>query len=242
LIISIMCININIVDGTVKEYVHIQENNISLLEKERISIIEIKEESEVSKAEMGVDVLEREINPSRSNERVTYNTIKYDIIKLEHGTNDLIINTNSLEQKVKEETKKYEELKYKVENDFKKIPMPIEHKILVIKECEKYNLNPSLIFNIIRVESAYNPKAYNPIYGARGYGQFIPSTAKWVYERELKLGKYNNQLAYNPEINIKMICWYIDYLLKHNNNNLRIALRYYGGDTTDSYANKVLKK
>jgi len=91
-------------------------------------------------------------------------------------------------------------------------------------------IDPALLHAIIRVESAYNPKALSPK-GAAGLMQLMPATAK----------RYDVTDRWNPEQNINGGAKYLRFLLKRYNNNLSLVAASYnaGEGAVDKYGKKV---
>jgi len=104
--------------------------------------------------------------------------------------------------------------------------------------CKEKNVNPHLVWAIINHESRFNAKACNPETDARGFGQFIPSTAKSVYENMLKLGSYTHDLAYDPYISIQLIVEYLRDINTRQTNNVDV-LNEYGGYTAGRYYREI---
>ena len=88
---------------------------------------------------------------------------------------------------------------------------PIKYKSEVLEYASEYSLEPSLVFAIVKTESSFNPKAESKS-GAIGLMQLMPKTAKWVAEK-LNINNYQTDLLYNPQINIRLGCYYLRYLL-----------------------------
>lgn len=100
------------------------------------------------------------------------------------------------------------------------------------KLMKERGINPHMLFGLIRLESAGNPKTTNSKSTARGLGQFLKGTGKWVYEDLLGNGKgsYNHDMAFDQNINIRMCVAYLDYLMRTQNGDARLALRLYNGN------------
>ncbi|MBL1433708.1 MAG: transglycosylase SLT domain-containing protein [Gammaproteobacteria bacterium] len=105
------------------------------------------------------------------------------------------------------------------------IRFPLLHEETVKEKAAKNQLDPSLIFAMIRQESAYNVRARSPA-GARGLMQLMPSTAQSV-AKSLKLPLNNNNKLYNAEFNIILGSSYLARMLKRFNNNSILATAAY---------------
>ncbi len=92
---------------------------------------------------------------------------------------------------------------------------PVYDQIIHSKSL-KYNIEPSLVNAVIKVESNWNSKAVSGK-GAKGLMQLMPSTA-----REL-----NVKNPFNPEENIEGGVKYLRYLLDKFDGDLSLALAAY---------------
>jgi soluble lytic murein transglycosylase-like protein len=72
----------------------------------------------------------------------------------------------------------------------------------LVRECEAHRLDPRVVAALISRESSFNPKATNPSGGARGLGQLMPDTARWLGVQD----------PYDPDQNIAGICKYLAHL------------------------------
>lgn len=118
---------------------------------------------------------------------------------------------------------------------------------LVNKYAAKYKVEPALILALIHTESAFNPKAFSrrpdgtPM--ACGLMQLIPTMAA----RDAHKALYGSdkivkpEFLYNPDTNIKMGVWYVNWLRKwwtsrekkwYKKNSSTLKIEYY---TISSY-------
>jgi soluble lytic murein transglycosylase-like protein len=90
------------------------------------------------------------------------------------------------------------------------------------------NVDPALAFELVRVESDFNPRAVSPV-GALGYTQLMPPTA-----RLLEPGVTREQL-FQRETNLRLGFRFLRILINHYNGDMRLALLAYnrGPDTVD---------
>lgn len=102
--------------------------------------------------------------------------------------------------------------------------------------------NPNLMFGSIMVESRANPEAVNKESGATGYGQFLDSTAKWVWTKLLGNGGYYSDLRKDGTANIQMMAEYYDYLYDIYKGNTLKVVKHYSGNSTYEGASVYLAK
>ena len=102
---------------------------------------------------------------------------------------------------------------------------PICYSDGVHENSAKQELNPAIVFGLIRRESAFNEKARSPT-GARGLMQIMPQTGKQIARAFKERWRGNNSL-YNPVTNIKYGSYYYQKLLKKFDGNYALALAAY---------------
>ena len=99
---------------------------------------------------------------------------------------------------------------------------PLEYEENIFRESEENGLSAYQVMGVIYAESKFSAGAHSGI--AKGLMQITDETAKEIAG---KLGmKYNEDMAYNPEKNIKMGCYYLAYL-KELFGNMDTALAAY---------------
>ncbi len=94
--------------------------------------------------------------------------------------------------------------------DLEKVNYPQKYSEYVEKAAEDYDLEPALIYAVIRTESGFNPDAESDA-GACGIMQIMPSSFEWIQQKRGTEGEYTTQDLFNPEICID----YGSYLLKY---------------------------
>ncbi|MDX2228548.1 MAG: transglycosylase SLT domain-containing protein [Leptolyngbyaceae cyanobacterium bins.349] len=87
---------------------------------------------------------------------------------------------------------------------------------------EERQLNPLLVTALIRQESRFMPGITSSA-GAKGLMQVMPDTGAWIAEK-IKLKEFN--LA-DPEDNIKLGTWYLDYTHSEYDGNSMLAVASY---------------
>lgn len=120
--------------------------------------------------------------------------------------------------------------------------MTFEHLKFGIEQMAKRKIDPHLLYGVVMLESRADEKAINGKSTARGYGQFLDSTAKWVYEVKLNKGKntYNHDMAFDGKTNLEMSAEYLAYLMEKNKGNvMQTCLDYNGRELGTAYYYKV---
>jgi soluble lytic murein transglycosylase len=108
-----------------------------------------------------------------------------------------------------------------------KLQYPIEYEDTVLKYSEIYDVDPTLIFAIINVESKFNSDAVSNK-GAIGLMQIMPDTGTWA-SKKLDIEGYTTESLYDHDTNIHIGTWYISSLLEEFNGDIRNAAAAYNG-------------
>ena len=85
---------------------------------------------------------------------------------------------------------------------------PLQYRAEIEKAAAAYGLPVSLVFGVVHTESRFQPNAVSPV-GAQGLMQIMPETGLWL---AVKLGIDEYDLM-DPETNLNMGCWYLNYLI-----------------------------
>ncbi|MCK5477846.1 MAG: transglycosylase SLT domain-containing protein, partial [Methylococcales bacterium] len=102
---------------------------------------------------------------------------------------------------------------------------PLAYQDQVQKNADKQQLNPAVIFGLIRRESAFNQDAQSPV-GARGLMQIMPKTGRQI-AKELKEKWRNKNNLFNPSTNVKYGAYYYKQLLNQFNGHYALAAAAY---------------
>ncbi len=94
--------------------------------------------------------------------------------------------------------------------NFQKANYPQKYSEYVDKAAQDYNLDPSLIYAVIRTESGFDPDAKSEV-GAYGIMQVMPSSFEWLMEKRGESGKYTADDLLDPSVCID----YGSYLLRY---------------------------
>lgn len=114
---------------------------------------------------------------------------------------------------------------FKPQNWFFKKIFKLEYSEYVYKYAEENNIDPYLIFSIIKAESNFNRNIESSS-GAIGLMQLMESTAIEI-ANEIGEEVVVKEALYNPEINIKIGTNYYVYLIKKYNGNEKLAMAAY---------------
>jgi soluble lytic murein transglycosylase len=109
---------------------------------------------------------------------------------------------------------------------FWQLSYPRPYSATVRATAAEYDLDPLLIWAIMRQESRFDPQALSYA-GARGLMQVMPSTQEWVAEQvaeDIPPGD-----AFTPEASIRMGAWLLRFLLDYFDGDLELALAAYNG-------------
>lgn len=104
---------------------------------------------------------------------------------------------------------------------------PIKYQNFVEKYAAEFSLEQELVFAIIRTESKFDPYAVSKT-GARGLMQIQSETAEDCF-RELHLSNFTSDALFDPEVNIRIGCYYFSKLLKRYEGKVSLAVAAYNG-------------
>jgi len=105
---------------------------------------------------------------------------------------------------------------------------PIVYEDTIIKYSCMYDVDVCVVFAVVKAESNFNENALSKK-GAQGLMQIMPSTAKYI---AVKLGEDSLDIdLFDAEINLRYGIWYISYLNKIFNGDLKlVAASYNAGE------------
>jgi soluble lytic murein transglycosylase-like protein len=100
----------------------------------------------------------------------------------------------------------------------------------IIASAVRNNLDPVLLYSVMRQESAFNTRAVSPK-GARGLMQLIPATAS----------RFGVRNIFNPQQNVEAGARYLRFLLDTFKGDVSLALAAYnaGEGTVKRYSGQV---
>ncbi|MBO8158882.1 MAG: lytic transglycosylase domain-containing protein [Thermosyntropha sp.] len=102
---------------------------------------------------------------------------------------------------------------------------PKPHSELVFAEAYKNDIDPYLVFAIIRTESKYQTSAVSSA-GAKGLMQIMPDTASWIASKK-GIENFTVDSLHDPEVNISLGCWYLADLYREYDGNVPLVIAAY---------------
>ncbi len=110
-------------------------------------------------------------------------------------------------------------------NSYKKHFYPVKYQKEIEYYCKDYNLDITLVYSIINVESSFNTNAVSQK-GAIGLMQILPSTAQFISS---KINVKDYELN-EPKTNIRFGCYYLRYLLNKYSERDTAVCAYNAGE------------
>lgn len=102
---------------------------------------------------------------------------------------------------------------------------PLRYPELIYKYSDMYNLPPEVVCSVINTESHFDETASSHA-GAQGLMQLMEPTADWAAQ-EAGIQNYSYKNITQPDLNIHLGCWLLNYLLSRYDGNLDTALCAY---------------
>lgn len=106
-----------------------------------------------------------------------------------------------------------------------KLRYPLKYEDIIIKYADKYNLDYYEVCAVIRTESSFKHDAVSSS-DARGLMQILPSTGGWIAEK-IGMDNFEEQMLFDPAVNIEMGCWYLHYLSERFGGNKQVMYAGY---------------
>ena len=144
------------------------------------------------------------------------------LMHLARGENLLgISQVEALEDReTKEDQAQYQDISQQMAYWQARYPFPFLKQIEFWSQQLK--LNPLLVTALTRQESRFEPKIRSAA-GAVGLMQMMPGTGQWV-AKNINLKQYNLE---NPNDNVQLGTWFLDYTHKQYSNNSLLAVASY---------------
>lgn len=104
---------------------------------------------------------------------------------------------------------------------------PLNYSSSIKKYADEFEVDPYLVAAVISVESGFDHEARSHR-DARGLMQIGETTGEWAAEK-LEIGNYNQDMLYDPDLNIRIGSWYLNNLSKEFDGNMPVVLAAYNG-------------
>ncbi len=121
-----------------------------------------------------------------------------------------------------------------------KVVFPTKYKEQVLMSAKNHNIDPFLVFSIMKAESKFDPNALSRR-GAKGLMQIIDTTGEWA-ATELNMTDFTTDQLFDPETNIEIGCWYIARLYNQYEGHIPTLLAAYNAGTGNVYKWRNNKK
>ena len=113
----------------------------------------------------------------------------------------------------------------KYQNHFNQLAYPQAHRDLVLDASSTYQISPTLVWAVMRQESAFRSQIYSSA-SARGLMQIIPITARKIAE-SIAVPHFEESLLETPDTNVEFGSFYLASLLRKFYGNMILAIASY---------------
>jgi len=104
---------------------------------------------------------------------------------------------------------------------------PIEHQSVISRYADEYGLYEELVYGVIYTESRFASGAVSSK-GASGLMQLTKMTADWG-NQELEIDGYDYSGIFEPDLNVRLGCWYLRKLINQYGNTDTALAAYNAG-------------
>lgn len=105
---------------------------------------------------------------------------------------------------------------------------PLSYYEIIMTEAEKNDLDPALVYGVIRAESGFDPNAVSHA-DARGLMQMTPATFEWVQTMIPDSEELTDEALFDPQVNIQFGCELLSLLISHYGNEATAICAYNAG-------------
>lgn len=111
---------------------------------------------------------------------------------------------------------------------------PMEYQDLIRKYAAENELPAAYVASVILAESSYRADAVSSA-NAQGLMQILPETGDWIAGKFDET--YQEGCLFDPETNIRYGCWYLGFLMRRYDGDMRCASAAYhqGQGTVDKW-------
>ncbi len=114
-----------------------------------------------------------------------------------------------------------------VKNYFLKLKYPVRYQEFVEDYAEEFHLDESLVYAVIHTESKFDTYAESKV-GAKGLMQLTNETGEDC-AKKLGIQNFSAEQLFNPEVNIRLGCYYLKKLIREYDGNTQTAIAAYNG-------------
>lgn len=104
---------------------------------------------------------------------------------------------------------------------------PYKYDEYINKYSDEYEIDPYLVLAVMKTESNFNKEAVSKK-NAKGLMQIMDETGEWI-AKEMEINYFTPSMLFDPELNIRMGCWYIKNLEEEFDGNSDLVLAAYNG-------------
>ncbi len=105
---------------------------------------------------------------------------------------------------------------------------PLSYYEIIMTEAEKNDLDPALVYGVIRAESGFDSNAVSRA-NARGLMQMTPKTFEWVKTMIPDSEELTDEALFDPQVNIQFGCELLSLLISHYGNEATAICAYNAG-------------
>ncbi|MEB3327749.1 MAG: lytic transglycosylase domain-containing protein [Candidatus Sericytochromatia bacterium] len=105
---------------------------------------------------------------------------------------------------------------------------PFGYRTEIEQQARAFGLDPLFVAAVIRQESGFRPQARSAA-GAMGLMQLMPATARWAAP-QMGLRGFRDEQLLDPALNVRVGCWYLNYLFQRFRDPAKVLAAYNGGE------------
>lgn len=110
---------------------------------------------------------------------------------------------------------------------------PFHYQEEIERQAKVYGLDPLFVAAVVRQESGFRPTARSAV-GAVGLMQLMPKTGRWA-AGQIGIKNFKDAQLEDPATNIRLGCWYLNYLFQKFKDPAKVLAAYNGGEGNVDY-------
>ena len=107
-----------------------------------------------------------------------------------------------------------------------RIIYPLRYETELLAASEEFSIDPCMLAALVYCESSFREDAVSSV-GAIGLMQIMPDTGEWLATKVELSEPYTTESLYDPETNLRLGCWYLNFLHDRYNGQWQEALTAY---------------